>query len=92
MCPECEGIGRVAAMDEDALVDPDKSLNEGAIDFPDFAVDSWYWEIYAELRLLRHRTSRSATTPAEERQNLLYDLDEAQGQADVGDKIGEPHV
>jgi len=42
------GPGRVAAVDEDALVDPDKSLAEGAIDFPNFQVDSWYWAIYAE--------------------------------------------
>ena len=47
MCLACEGIGRVAAVDEDALVDPDRSLAEGAIDFPNFNVDSWYWSIFA---------------------------------------------
>ena len=48
MCQDCEGLGRIAAVDEDALVDPDKSLAEGAIDFPNFNVDSWYWSIFAE--------------------------------------------
>src|SRR5690349_19783681 len=31
MCPECEGIGQVAAMDMSAVIDETKSLNEGAI-------------------------------------------------------------
>ncbi|NUR26075.1 MAG: excinuclease ABC subunit UvrA, partial [Catenulispora sp.] len=48
MCPECEGLGRVSALDESALVDREKSLNEGAILAPSFQVDSWYWQSYAE--------------------------------------------
>src|ERR1044072_6230536 len=39
MCPECEGIGQVAAMDMSAVLDESKSLNEGAILPKDFAVD-----------------------------------------------------
>jgi len=46
MCPECEGIGQVAAMDMSAVIDESKSLNEGALLPKDFAVDSWWWEIY----------------------------------------------
>jgi excinuclease UvrABC ATPase subunit len=46
MCPECEGIGKVAAMDMTAVVDESKSLNAGALLPKDFAVDSWWWEIY----------------------------------------------
>ena len=48
MCPECEGLGQVSTIDVDALVDRDKSLNEGAITFPNFEVDSWYWQIFAD--------------------------------------------
>ena len=48
MCPECEGLGNVATIDVDALLDKDKSLNEGAICFPTFVVDSWYWHIFAD--------------------------------------------
>ncbi|MBW4718255.1 ATP-binding cassette domain-containing protein [Saccharothrix obliqua] len=47
MCPECEGLGRVSAIDLDQIVDRDKSLNEGAIKVPGFTVDSWYVQIYA---------------------------------------------
>ncbi|WP_027343962.1 ATP-binding cassette domain-containing protein [Hamadaea tsunoensis] len=52
MCPKCEGLGRVSALDEDALVDREKSLNEGAILAPSFQVDSWYWQSFAESGFL----------------------------------------
>ncbi len=48
MCSECEGLGRVSTVDIDALVDRDKSLNEGAITFPNFQVGSWYHRIYVD--------------------------------------------
>ncbi|MFF5718495.1 ATP-binding cassette domain-containing protein [Streptomyces buecherae] len=47
MCPECEGVGEVSKIDVEQLVDRDKSLNEGAITVPGFAVDSWYWQVMA---------------------------------------------
>jgi len=46
-CPECEGLGRVSAVDVDELVDREKSLNEGAILAPNFGVGTWYWQIFA---------------------------------------------
>jgi excinuclease UvrABC ATPase subunit len=48
MCPDCEGLGRAAAIDVDALVDRDRTLREGPIDFPNFQPGSWYWRIFAE--------------------------------------------
>ncbi|MDA0171613.1 excinuclease ABC subunit UvrA [Solirubrobacter taibaiensis] len=72
MCPECEGLGRIAAVDEDALVDPDKSLNEGAIDFPNYNVDSWYWSIIAGSGFFDpDKKVRDFT--AQERHRLLYE-------------------
>jgi excinuclease ABC A subunit len=47
MCPECEGLGRVSAIDVDQLVDRERSLNEGAITVPNFAVGTWYWQTLA---------------------------------------------
>ncbi|MBQ0896341.1 excinuclease ABC subunit UvrA [Micromonospora sp. U56] len=44
MCPTCEGLGRVADLDVHAMVDVERSLNDGAILVPNFAVDSWYWQ------------------------------------------------
>ncbi|MEH1102192.1 excinuclease ABC subunit UvrA [Micromonospora sp. CPCC 205561] len=44
MCPTCEGLGRVSDLDVAELVDVERSLNDGAIKVPNFAVDSWYWQ------------------------------------------------
>jgi len=43
MCPNCNGLGRKLDVDLDRFVDKSKSLNEGAILFPEYAVDSWSW-------------------------------------------------
>ena len=48
MCAECEGLGRVSAVDIDAIVNRDLSLNEGAITFPNFQTGSWNHRVYAE--------------------------------------------
>ncbi|MFI6266882.1 ATP-binding cassette domain-containing protein [Micromonospora sp. NPDC051006] len=44
MCQTCEGLGRVSDLDVHELVDVERSLNDGAIKVPNFAVDSWYWQ------------------------------------------------
>ncbi|MFI7667192.1 ATP-binding cassette domain-containing protein [Nocardia sp. NPDC049526] len=51
MCPECGGLGQVVRPDLDKLLDAAKSLNEGAINFPPFAVGTFQWQIYAESGL-----------------------------------------
>ncbi|MCE7000426.1 excinuclease ABC subunit UvrA [Saccharothrix sp. S26] len=47
MCPECEGLGEVLSVVVDRLLDRSKSLNEGAIQHPSFAVGTNYWKRYA---------------------------------------------
>jgi excinuclease ABC A subunit len=47
MCTNCDGIGLASDIDLDALVDKTKSLNEGAIQFPTFAVKSGNWNYFA---------------------------------------------
>ena len=71
MCPDCEGIGQVAAMDMAAVIDEEKSLNEGAILPKDFAVDSWWWEIFKNSGLFDMDKPVGKFT-AEERNNLLH--------------------
>lgn len=51
MCPTCQGLGYVDDIDESALVDKNKSLNEGAITFVSFGVDTWRWRRYADSGL-----------------------------------------
>ena len=48
MCAECAGLGRASTVNIDALVDRDKSLNEGAITFPGFGVGTWYHRIFVD--------------------------------------------
>lgn len=46
MCTKCEGLGKVQTIDLDKLIDKQKSLNEGAIQFPTFEVGGWRWTRY----------------------------------------------
>ncbi len=48
MCLQCEGTGKVSTIDEDQLVDRDRSLTEGAITVPNFTPNTWYWRLFAE--------------------------------------------
>ncbi|MBI5950567.1 MAG: excinuclease ABC subunit UvrA [Chloroflexi bacterium] len=43
MCPNCNGLGRKLDVDMDKFLDTSRSLNEGAILFPEYAVESWGW-------------------------------------------------
>src|SRR5512145_1222817 len=45
MCPNCNGLGRKLDVDLEKFLDKSKSLNEGAILFPEYAVDSWGWSL-----------------------------------------------
>lgn len=47
MCPDCQGLGTVQSIDENALFDRKRSLDEGAIRFPGFEPASWRWKRYA---------------------------------------------
>jgi excinuclease ABC A subunit len=71
MCTDCEGIGQVAAMDMAAVIDESKSLNAGALLPKDFAVDTWWWEIYANSGLFDLDKPISAYSE-QERENLFH--------------------
>jgi excinuclease UvrABC ATPase subunit len=51
MCPECNGVGRKIGVDLALFLDTSKSLNEGAILYPEYAVDSWGWSILTQSEL-----------------------------------------
>src|SRR5829696_5525703 len=50
-CPECNGVGRKIGVDLDKFLDTSKSLNEGAVLYPEYAVESWGWSILTESGL-----------------------------------------
>ncbi|HEY8583746.1 MAG TPA: ATP-binding cassette domain-containing protein [Capillimicrobium sp.] len=52
MCERCEGLGRERRLRVDRLIDDRRSLNEGAIRFPAFAVGTWQWQLYADTGLV----------------------------------------
>jgi excinuclease UvrABC ATPase subunit len=71
MCPSCEGLGRTTEFELDELVDRDKSLNQGAIKAPGYAVDSWYWQLMATSGLFDPDLPLK-DYPAETWQRFLY--------------------
>lgn len=48
MCMECNGLGRKIGVDLNKFLDTSKSLNEGAVLFPEYAVDSWGWNVMTQ--------------------------------------------
>ncbi|WP_417580336.1 ATP-binding cassette domain-containing protein [Pelagibacterium sp.] len=75
MCPECEGIGQVAAMDMSAVVDENKSLNQGALLARGFDVDSWWWATYARSGLFDN--DKPIKDYTEKERFDLFELDDA---------------
>ncbi|MDO9176559.1 MAG: excinuclease ABC subunit UvrA, partial [Actinomycetota bacterium] len=71
MCPTCEGSGRTSGIDLDALIDRSKSLDEGPILFPGYAVDSWPWQIFADSGFF-DRSKPLADYSDDEMQRFLY--------------------
>lgn len=52
MCPNCNGIGRKIGVELAVSLDTSKSLNEGAILFPEYVVKSfWTWGILTQSEL-----------------------------------------
>ncbi|MFC9878464.1 ATP-binding cassette domain-containing protein [Streptomyces libani] len=65
MCQECEGLGRVSAIDTGELLDTELSLNEGAITAPGFTVGSWYWQTLAHSGFFDPDVKLKDYTPAQ---------------------------
>lgn len=74
MCPECSGIGKKVGLDLEKFLDTSKSLNEGAILFPVFAVGTWYWNSYAYSGLFDTDKKLKDYSP-EEWEMFLYGKD-----------------
>ncbi|WP_282791860.1 excinuclease ABC subunit UvrA [Streptomyces sp. CC224B] len=70
MCPECDGLGRTVRPDYDRILDPARSLADGAVLFPPFAAGTWHGQTYTNSPDLDpHKPVGDFT--AEERQFLL---------------------
>lgn len=71
MCPNCNGLGRKLDVDLDKFLDTSRSLSEGAILFPEYAVDSWGWSNLINTGLFDPDKKLSKYTE-KEKHALLY--------------------
>lgn len=71
MCPECNGLGQSMGVNCQLFLDESKSLNEGALLFPEYKVNSWRWNIILESHLFDMDKKLADYSP-EERDLLLY--------------------
>lgn len=71
MCRTCSGLGKVTKVDVEAILDPDKSWNEGCVRDSLYRPGSWYWKQYARSGLFDLDKPVGAYTP-EEYNLLLY--------------------
>jgi excinuclease UvrABC ATPase subunit len=74
MCPECEGVGQVAAVDMSAVVDDTKSLKQGALIPKVFEVNGWWWTIYARSGMFD--LDKPIRKYSKEERANLFDLDD----------------
>ena len=51
MCKTCSGLGKVTKVDVEAILDLDKSWNEGCVRDSLYRPGSWYWKQYARSGL-----------------------------------------
>lgn len=65
MCPHCQGLGFIDQIDEQQLIDANKSLNEGAMTFPGFQPGTWRWNEYGHSGLFDLDKKIKDYTPAE---------------------------
>ncbi|QZY51829.1 excinuclease ABC subunit UvrA [Leucobacter tenebrionis] len=47
MCPACEGLGTVVDIDVEALIDPEKNIDEGPVRFSQFRPGVYRWKRFA---------------------------------------------
>jgi excinuclease UvrABC ATPase subunit len=65
MCTGCEGLGHAVRLDEDRLFDPEKSLNEGGLAAPMFALHGGFGIFYTHCGLFDNDKPLKAYTEKE---------------------------
>lgn len=79
MCKTCSGLGKITKVDVEAILDLDKSWNEGCVKDSLYRPGSWYWKQYAESSLFDLDKSIRAYS-AEEYNLLLYGNRDGKGE------------
>jgi excinuclease UvrABC ATPase subunit len=65
MCPDCDGLGRAVRPDWDRILDPERTLADGAVRFPPFAPGTWQGQAYTNTTELDPHKPVAAFTAAE---------------------------
>ncbi|MFE4664808.1 ATP-binding cassette domain-containing protein [Streptomyces sp. NPDC056716] len=52
MCPRCDGLGRTVQPDWERILDPARSLADGAVRFPPFTAGTWQGQTYVNTEEL----------------------------------------
>ncbi|MDR2974340.1 MAG: excinuclease ABC subunit UvrA [Propionibacteriaceae bacterium] len=81
MCQTCSGLGRVTQVDIEAMIDRDKSWNDGCLLDSLYKPGSWYWKQYAESGLFDLDKPVKDYSP-EEYNLLLYGSRDGKGEAE----------
>ena len=71
MCPECNGMGRKIGVNMALFLDTAKSLNDGAILYPEYGTGSWDWTICIQSGLFDN-DKKLADYTDEEMEKLLH--------------------
>lgn len=71
MCKTCSGLGKITRVDVEAILDLNKSWNEGCVNDSLYRPGSWYWKQYAQSGLFDLDKPIRAYS-AEEYNLLLY--------------------
>ena len=71
MCRTCSGLGKITQVDIEAVIDRDKSWNEGCVKDSLYSPGTWYWKQYARSGLFDLNKPVKEYT-AEEYNLLLY--------------------
>ncbi len=80
MCQTCDGLGQMMALNLDKAYDYSKSLNDGAIQLPDYKVGGWGWKVVIKSGLFDTDKKVADFTEKE-----MYDLNHsAPFKVDVG--------
>lgn len=79
MCKTCSGLGKITKVDVEAILDLDKSWNEGCVKDSLYRPGSWYWKQYAQSGLFDLDKPIRAYS-VEEYNLLLYGSRDSKGE------------
>jgi len=84
MCPDCNGTGQKMGVKLDLFLDTSKSLSEGAILYPDYAVDTWEWNTLTNTGLFD--TNKKLVDYTDEEMQLLLHSEPLKVKTKFGNK------